>query len=70
MLNEHEIKGNIKQFRGKVKEKWGEMTDDEVDKLDGRKEQLVGIIQEKYGKERAAAEREVDEFFSSTSLSS
>jgi uncharacterized protein YjbJ (UPF0337 family) len=46
------------------------MTDDEVDKLDGRKEQLVGIIQEKYGKERAAAEREVDEFFSSTSLSS
>ncbi len=67
MPNADEVKGNLKEFRGKVKEKWGELTNDDVDRIDGRKDQLVGIIQQKYGKERAAAEREVDSFYKSIS---
>jgi uncharacterized protein YjbJ (UPF0337 family) len=46
---------------GKVKEQWGRLTDDEVDRLNGRRDQLVGKIQEAYGYERDRAGREVDE---------
>jgi uncharacterized protein YjbJ (UPF0337 family) len=44
-----------------VKEQWGRLTDDELDRLSGRRDQLVGKIQESYGYERDRAEREVDE---------
>jgi uncharacterized protein YjbJ (UPF0337 family) len=55
--------GNIKQWKGKLKEQWGKLTDDDVDQFDGRREQLVGKIQERYGKDRAEVEKEVDNFF-------
>ncbi len=51
-----------KQLRGKVKEKWGELTDDDLDKVNGQFDQLVGMIQEKYEITRAKAEKEVNEF--------
>ncbi|MGE0195994.1 MAG: CsbD family protein, partial [Methylocystis sp.] len=41
--------GNWKQFSGKVKEKWGKLTDDDVTRIDGRREQLEGLLQERYG---------------------
>jgi uncharacterized protein YjbJ (UPF0337 family) len=55
--------GKWKQVRGKVKEQWGKLTDDDLDRIDGKREQLVGRIQEAYGKDRAEAEREVGRFF-------
>jgi uncharacterized protein YjbJ (UPF0337 family) len=43
------VKGNWKQFRGRVKEQWGDLTDDDLDRIAGKRDQLVGRIQEKYG---------------------
>ncbi len=57
-----QIKGNWKQFRGRVREKWGELTDDDLDRIDGRREQLEGIIQERYGKAKQAVKAEVDDW--------
>lgn len=56
------IKGNWKQFTGQVREKWGELTNDEVMEMRGEREQLVGRIQERYGIAREEAERQVDEW--------
>lgn len=63
-MNTDTLKGKWKQFRGRVQEKWGELTDDDLDRIDGQRDQLVGSIQERYGKERDEAEREVDSFLS------
>jgi uncharacterized protein YjbJ (UPF0337 family) len=62
-MTNHQLAGNIKQWKGKLKEQWGKLTDDDVDRLDGRREQLVGKIQERYGRDRAEVEKEVDSFF-------
>ena len=56
------IKGDWKQFRGKVREKWGKLTDDDLDVIAGRREQLVGIIQKRYGVTKDQVEEQVDEF--------
>jgi len=60
-MNWDQVAGNWKQIRGKVREKWGELTDDELDQIAGRRDQLVGKLQERFGYERDLAEREVDE---------
>lgn len=57
------IKGKWKQLKGKAREQWGELTDDELDQAQCNREQLVGLVQEKYGKAKEEAEREVDAFF-------
>ena len=59
------VEGNWKQFKGQVKEKWGDLTDDDLDKVNGQRDQLEGLIQERYGKSREDAEREVRRFFDS-----
>jgi len=61
-MNWDQIQGQWKQMRGAVREKWGELTDDELDAIGGRRDKLVGYVQEKYGKAREDAEREVDAF--------
>ena len=64
-MNSDRIEGNWKQVKGKIKEKWGRLTDDELEVINGRKDQLVGAIQEQYGKSRDDAEREVNAYFDS-----
>lgn len=59
-MNKQEIKGNWKQLKGRAKEKWGELTDDDLDQIEGRRQALIGRIQERYGKDLSTAEREVD----------
>ncbi|MHB0866626.1 MAG: CsbD family protein [Thermoleophilia bacterium] len=54
------LEGKWKQIRGDVKTWWAELTDDEIDQIGGKKDQLVGKLQEKYGWEKAEAENEVD----------
>jgi uncharacterized protein YjbJ (UPF0337 family) len=54
--------GQWKQMKGKVREKWGDLTDDDLDMINGRREQLIGKLQERYGLARDAAERQADEF--------
>lgn len=61
-MNWDTIKGNWKQMSGKVKEEWGQLTDDEIAEADGNREQLVGQIQAKYGVAKEQAEEQVDSF--------
>jgi uncharacterized protein YjbJ (UPF0337 family) len=61
-MNWDQISGNWKQFKGKVKEKWGKLTDDDLTTIGGKKDQLAGKLQERYGYQKAQAERELDEF--------
>ena len=61
-MNEDILEGKWKQLRGQVKETWGELTDDEIDQINGRRDKLVGKLQEKYGYAREEAEDEVDDF--------
>jgi uncharacterized protein YjbJ (UPF0337 family) len=59
-MNWDQVKGNWKQFSGKIKEKWGDLTDDDLTVIAGRRDQLIGKLQERYGYAREVAEREVD----------
>jgi uncharacterized protein YjbJ (UPF0337 family) len=61
-MNWDRIEGNWKQFTGKVKEKWGQLTDDDLSVINGRRENLEGIIQERYGYGKEQAKKEVDEW--------
>jgi uncharacterized protein YjbJ (UPF0337 family) len=56
-MNCNRIKGNWKQFTGKAKEQWGKLTDDDLDVIAGRRDQLVGKLQERCG----VAQEEADE---------
>ena len=66
-MNWDTIQGNWNQYKGKAREKWGELTDDEVEQVKGNKDQLSGKIQEKYGRTKDEADREIDEWCSSQS---
>lgn len=61
-MNEDKLSGNWKQFKGKVKEQWGKLTDDDLTVVEGKRDQLVGKIQERYGYEKDAAEKEVKDW--------
>jgi uncharacterized protein YjbJ (UPF0337 family) len=60
-MNWDQIKGNWKQFAGKVKEKWGKLTDDDLIVIAGKRDQLVGKLQQAYGYSKEQAEKEIDE---------
>jgi uncharacterized protein YjbJ (UPF0337 family) len=47
-MNRDQVSGQWKQLREKVKEKWGDLTDDDLDKIEGKRDQLIGKIQQKY----------------------
>src|SRR5262245_50538065 len=59
------VEGNWKQIKGKVKEKWGQLTDDDLDKIAGRRDQLEGKIQERYGLAKDQVRRDVDNWYES-----
>ncbi|MGB3741458.1 CsbD family protein [Castellaniella sp.] len=61
-MNRDTIKGQWKQLSGKIKAKWGKLTDDDIDVAEGNFEYLVGKVQERYGIARDEAEKEVREF--------
>jgi uncharacterized protein YjbJ (UPF0337 family) len=60
LVNWEQFKGDWKVARGKLKEQWGRLTDDDLDQIEGRREQLLGRIQQRYGMGREEAERAVD----------
>ena len=67
-MNWDQIEGNWKQYRGKAKAKWGELTDDDLAAIAGRREQLAGVLQERYGIAKEEAHRELDAFVDSLKL--
>lgn len=65
-MSQDVLKGQWKEIKGRIKEWWGELTEDDVNRVDGNREKLVGILQQKYGyaKDRALGEisRRLDQF--------
>lgn len=59
-MNWNRVEGNWKQFTGKAQEQWGRLTDDDLDVIGGRRDQLVGKLQERYGVAQDEAEKMVD----------
>lgn len=57
------VEGNWKQFKGKVKEQWGKLTDDDLDTIAGKREQLEGKLQERYGYAKDQARKDVDDWY-------
>ena len=66
-MNWDRIEGNWKQLTGQVKEQWAKLTDDDCDVVAGRREQLAGKIQERYGLAKDEAEKQVHEWQSKAS---
>ncbi|APX90354.1 hypothetical protein BV394_11965 [Brevirhabdus pacifica] len=65
-MNWDQIEGNWKQFAGKAQQKWGELTNDELDQAAGDRQRLEGLIQERYGKTKDEARREIDDWLAET----
>jgi uncharacterized protein YjbJ (UPF0337 family) len=61
-MNTDQMKGNWKQFVGKAKEKWGKLTENDWQIVEGKRDQLVGKIQERYGIAREEAEHQIADF--------
>jgi uncharacterized protein YjbJ (UPF0337 family) len=66
-MNWDQIKGKWHEIKGSIRAKWGELTDDEIEELDGNREKMVGKIQQKYGVAKEEAEKQVDEWTKSHS---
>jgi uncharacterized protein YjbJ (UPF0337 family) len=62
VINWDTLKGSWMEFKGKVKEQWGELTDDDLDRVAGKRDQLLGLIQKRYGVAKEQAEQQVREF--------
>jgi uncharacterized protein YjbJ (UPF0337 family) len=69
-MNSDQLKGKWKQMKGSVKERWGKLTNDDLDVIDGQSDQLIGKIQERYGVARQEAQKQVDEWNSSVARES
>jgi uncharacterized protein YjbJ (UPF0337 family) len=61
-MNWDRIEGNWKNFKGKMKEQWGKLTDDDLDIAAGKRDQLSGRIQERYGIAKDDADRQITEW--------
>jgi uncharacterized protein YjbJ (UPF0337 family) len=61
-INQDILEGKWKQVKGQVKQQWGRLTDNQLDRINGRSEELVGLLQESYGYTQAQAQKEVDDF--------
>ncbi len=61
-MNWDTAKGQWKQFRGQVQEQWGKLTDDDLAVVAGKKDQLAGLLQQRYGLAKEEAEAELEDF--------
>jgi uncharacterized protein YjbJ (UPF0337 family) len=62
-MNEDIFKGQWNQFKGSLKQTWGDLTDDDITRAEGSYDKFIGVLQERYGWERERAKQEVDNFF-------
>ena len=61
-MNWDRIEGNWVEFKGKARERWGKLTDDDLDVIAGKREQLIGVLQQRYGYAKDSLERELRDF--------
>jgi uncharacterized protein YjbJ (UPF0337 family) len=62
-MNKDILQGKWRQMRGEMKKWWGQLTDDELDKIEGDRDKLIGVLQEKYGYSKEKAEEEMGRRF-------
>jgi len=62
MVNWDQAKGNWKELKGRLKQRWADLTDDDLKRLEGKGEELEGIVQQRYGLAKADAKRQAEEF--------
>lgn len=62
MMNRDILKGNWKQLKGKIKQQWAKLTDDDLAMVEGSYDELEGIIQKRYGYEKDQSQKEIDSF--------
>ena len=67
-MNWDQIEGKWKQMKGSVRERWGKLTDDDLDTIAGKRDQLAGRLQERYGITKEQAEAEIDQWRGSESV--
>jgi Uncharacterized protein conserved in bacteria len=65
-MNWDQVEGKWKQLKGSVKQRWGKFTDDDLDVIAGRRETLIGKLQERYGMAREEAQKNADIWLKST----
>jgi uncharacterized protein YjbJ (UPF0337 family) len=63
VMDWNRVEGNWKQVKGKVKEKWGKLTDDDLDVVGGKRDQLEGKIQERYGIAKDQVRKDIDDWY-------
>ncbi|MCA9866048.1 MAG: CsbD family protein [Anaerolineae bacterium] len=61
-MNDDILQGKWAQMKGKIKQQWGKLTDDDLDRIGGKRDEIVGLMQERYGWERERAETEFDDY--------
>jgi uncharacterized protein YjbJ (UPF0337 family) len=61
-MNWDQVEGKWKEYKGKARQQWGKLTDDDLERAKGKRDELAGRIQERYGYAKEQAEREADEF--------
>ncbi|MBI2792889.1 MAG: CsbD family protein [Gammaproteobacteria bacterium] len=61
-MNKDIIQGHWKEVKGKLKQQWGNLTDDEIAKMNGTRQELQGLLQKKYGYQKDKVEQEIDNF--------
>jgi uncharacterized protein YjbJ (UPF0337 family) len=64
-MNTDQLQGKWKQAKGSIKERWGKLTDDDMDVINGQRDQLIGKVQQRYGIAKEEAQKQVDEFMHS-----
>jgi len=64
-MNNDIFEGKWKQLKGSIQTNWGKITDSDLDRIEGSRERLVGMVQERYGKDKEQARKEVDEYLDS-----
>lgn len=67
-MNQDILKGKWNQLKGNARKKWGKLTDDDMDRIQGNAEVMIGVLQERYGYGREQVEREINEFLSSSNV--
>jgi uncharacterized protein YjbJ (UPF0337 family) len=65
-MNCDRIEGNWKEFKGKVQQQWGKLTDDDMSLIEGKRSELTGRLQQRYGVAKDEADRQIDAWLNST----
>ena len=62
IMNKHITNGKLRELKGMFKQQWGNLTDDDIAKLEGKEDQLIGLLQQKYGFSKDRAEKDIEKF--------